>query len=213
MNQIFLNNDTVAVARALLGQELTYSDGHTQYQGLIVETEAYLGERDAASHAFKGRRTIRNEALYGPRGSIYVYTMRGLFLLNFITEAKNKPRGVLIRGLEPTAGLAQMIQNRHGKTGAELTNGPGKLTQAINLHTLAYNGQQLGSVPLNLSRQQIQQPQLIRALPRIGVPNKGRWTEANLRFVVWGNPYVSKMPKSAIDWQNRGWQNEKTNHG
>lgn len=100
----FLARDTVTVARDLLGCQLRYQTTQGILAGYIVETEAYLGQRDQAAHAYAGRRTKSNQALYAPAGTIYIYSIYGQFLLNVITQAVDIPQGILIRGLEPTEG-------------------------------------------------------------------------------------------------------------
>ncbi|GAF41391.1 3-methyladenine DNA glycosylase [Agrilactobacillus composti DSM 18527 = JCM 14202] len=206
----FKAKDTITVAKALLGTLLTYDHLGQQYAGYIVETEAYLGQIDAASHAFRGKRTVRNEALFAPSGAIYIYQMRGLYLLNVITAAKDTPEGVLIRGIEPVINLTQMIENRHGQKGINVTNGPGKLCQAMALHTLSYNGKRFGEVPLDIEVDHRAVPKTVLAASRIGVPNKGEWTEKALRFYVAHNPYVSKLPKKMMDFKTRGWQTDES---
>lgn len=196
---------TVDIAQGLLGCLLTYDDGQHICGGRIVETEAYLGEADEASHAYQSRQTKSNQALYGPGGSLYVYTMRGLFLLNIVTQAVHTPQCVLIRGLEPTLGLETMAKRRQ-KSGVALTNGPAKLTQALGLLTRSYNGLYWSQTPLKLNGQKRLLPAEVCVSPRIGVPNKGQWTQAALRFFVSGNPYVSKIHKNTIDYEKRGWQ-------
>ncbi|MCH4170467.1 MAG: DNA-3-methyladenine glycosylase [Lactobacillus sp.] len=206
----FKGKDTIALAKTLLGTRLTYDHLGQKYAGYIVETEAYLGEIDAASHAFKGKRTVRNEALFAPSGAIYIYQMRGLYLLNVITEAKEIPEGVLIRGIEPVINVTQMIKNRHGQGGINVSNGPGKLCQAMALHTLSYNGKRFGEVPLDIDVRHRVVPGVVVAAPRVGVPNKGEWTEKALRFYVAHNPYVSKLPKKMMNFKTKGWQTDES---
>ncbi|KRN22214.1 3-methyladenine DNA glycosylase [Lacticaseibacillus camelliae DSM 22697 = JCM 13995] len=185
-------------ARGLLGAVLKVGD----CAGLVVETEAYLGVSDRAAHAFGGRRTKTNEALYGPAGTVYVYQMRQYCLLNVVTQPATIPQCVLIRAVEPIAGVAAMAMRR-GRSGPAMTSGPGKLCQAFGI-TLADNNR-----AVNQGRVQLiwpgRTPALIRATPRIGVPNKGTATTAALRFFVAGNANVSDMKKRAID-PNGGWQ-------
>lgn len=188
---------TPTIARGLLGATLHKGP----CAGLIVETEAYLGETDQAAHAFGGRRTKTNLALWRPAGTIYVYRMRQYCLLNLVTRPEGVPQCVLIRAVEPTAGVALMTQRR-GRGGRALTSGPGKLCQAFAI-TLADNGQLLGEGALSLSPGRT--PRAIAAAARVGVPNKGAATTAALRFFVAGNPYVSDVKQSQIH-PNGGWQ-------
>ncbi|MFD1428639.1 DNA-3-methyladenine glycosylase [Lacticaseibacillus mingshuiensis] len=193
------NQPTITSARDLLGCVLTVG----ACSGLIVETEAYLGEGDRAAHAFGGRRTPRNSALYDAAGTVYVYQMRQYCLLKLVTQAKAVPQCVLIRALEPLTGLALMAQRR-GVSGPALTNGPGKLCQALAL-TRADNATLLNRNRLCLSLMPARLPQTIGVAPRIGVPNKGEATTAPLRFFVQGNQYVSDMKRALVD-QRGGWQ-------
>ncbi|MFD1672903.1 DNA-3-methyladenine glycosylase [Agrilactobacillus yilanensis] len=200
----FETQPTPTIARQLLGKVLEHRIQGRCYQGLIVETEAYLGVKDLASHAANGHVTPKTTALYTNGGNIYIYQMRGLYLLNFTTQ-KTAPECVLIRGLEPLTLEAEMIKNRRGRTGIEISNGPGKLCQALAIHTLTYNGQSLAQSPLSVDLTKGRQPAKIETTPRIGIPNKGDWTQAPLRFYVAHNPYVSKTTKKQMDFDKKGW--------
>lgn len=201
----FESQPTEKIAQALLGATLSYQKGQVTYKGIIVETEAYLGVKDQASHVANGHATKRTQALYQPGGGrIYVYTMRGLYLLN-ITTQKSAPECVLIRAIEPLMPLVQIQKNRQGRYGRELTNGPGKLCQAIDLKTLGYNGQLIGTAPIDISFKTKKQPLTIATTARVGIPGKEAWTTAPLRYYVVGNPYVSKIFKSTIDFKTKGW--------
>ncbi len=125
-------------------------------------------------------------------------------LLNFVTQAVGDPQGILIRAVQPIEGLSAMTQNRP-KTGPALTNGPGKLTQALGL-TMVLNGRLLPETPLTLSWDPIFQPREVQTTSRIGIANKGSWTAAPLRFLVAGNPFVSKQLKRDIDLDRYGWR-------
>ncbi|MFP4115897.1 MAG: DNA-3-methyladenine glycosylase [Candidatus Aenigmatarchaeota archaeon] len=132
----FYLRDSSEVAKDLLGKVLT-RDG---IKGRIVETEAYYGEGDPASHACNGR-TERNEPMFGEAGRTYIYLCYGIYyLLNVTTEEEGSPGAVLIRALEPREGVGKMRENRGVEEKEELTNGPGKLTQALNI-TKEYNDQ------------------------------------------------------------------------
>lgn len=204
-NNFFEQGSTKAITRNLLGHELVYQSPAGTVAGLIVEAEAYLGVLDSTAHAYRGRRSPANEALYGPPGTIYIYSLRGHYMLDIATQAADEPQGILIRGLEPTQGL-ELMQARRRKTGFELTNGPAKLTQALGITSLAMNLKLLGEVPLTISQQRLQQPQQIAQSPRINVSARGNWTQKPLRFFVAHNPYVSQMRKTQIDQQHYGWQ-------
>ncbi len=132
---------------------MVYHSQQGQMTTLIVETEAYLGQKDSTAHAFQGHRSVANEALYGPPGTIYIFSLRGRMMLNFITQQREVPQGILIRGIEPIAGREIMEQNR-SKQGFELTNGPGKLTEALGItdRTLNLTLLNQGSLKLDLSK-------------------------------------------------------------
>jgi DNA-3-methyladenine glycosylase len=124
----FYARDTLTVARELLGQRLVrvMEDGQ-RLAGIIVETEAYIGEEDQACHASHGR-TPRNAVMYGPAGFAYIYFIYGMYYcLNVVTEQEGFPAAVLIRAIEPTEGIPRMQAYRQGRPLHELTNGPGKL--------------------------------------------------------------------------------------
>jgi DNA-3-methyladenine glycosylase len=143
----FYARPTLAVARDLLGKLLVHTSADGTTSGVIVETEAYIGEDDPACHAAPGP-TVRNAPLYGPPGRAYVYLNYGLHdMLNAVTEPEGRPAAVLIRALEPVDGLALMRRRRSaapwrkGKAVVpdhELCRGPGNLTRAFGI-TLADN--------------------------------------------------------------------------
>lgn len=127
----FYARPTLVVARELLGQRLVRLWDGQRLAGRIVEVEAYLGEADQASHARPGR-TRRNAPMYGSPGYAYVYFIYGMHhCLNAVTEPKGYPAAVLIRALEPLEGLEVMRRHRPVRSDKELTDGPGKLCQAL----------------------------------------------------------------------------------
>jgi DNA-3-methyladenine glycosylase len=124
---------TPTVARELLGCRLVRIVDGRRISGIIVETEAYRGSRDPASHAFRGR-TPRNEVMFGPPGHAYVYfTMGAHFCLNITTETGGNPAAVLIRALEPGEGIAVMKNNRKLDEITRLASGPGNLTRSLQI--------------------------------------------------------------------------------
>lgn len=190
--------DTQTLAQELLGAKLL----HNGVGGLIVETEAYLGAKDAAAHAYQNHQTKRNWPLWETPTTIYVYQMRQYCLMNFNVQAKGIPECILLRALEPTDGVDQMIARRGKAT--DLCNGPGKLCQALDI-TTALHGSLLNRDAITLIPR-LKTPQQIGVSPRIGVPNKGEWTDAPLRYFVAGNPNVSGMKKRDLNLPNKGWQ-------
>ncbi len=199
--QTFFAAATTDVAQNLLGKLLVYSNNGVLLTGYIVETEAYLGIEDQACHSYLGRRTPKVEAMYQVAGTIYIYTMHTHVMLNLVTGAKNDPQAVLIRAIQPVKGLEQMVARRQ-QDGYNISNGPGKLTQALGI-TRSLNGTHLTSGSLMLDLTKPLTPKKISQTPRIGIPNKGVWTEKLLRYHVVGNPYVSGMKKREL--QDNSW--------
>ena len=129
----FFDRPTQSVARELLGCRLIRKLAGTLLVGTIVETEAYVGERDLACHAKVGR-TPRTRIMYGPPGFAYVYFTYGMhWMLNLVTEAEGFPAAVLIRAIQPLEGISCMEDRRSGKPLSQLANGPAKLTQALGI--------------------------------------------------------------------------------
>jgi len=134
LGQEFFARPTLAVARELLGQHLVRQLDGQRLSGVIVETEAYIGQDDSACHASKGR-TRRTEVMFGPSGRTYVYLVYGMhYMLNLLTEPAGYPAAVLIRALEPLEGI-EVMQARRPRANPlrYLTNGPGKLTRALGI--------------------------------------------------------------------------------
>jgi DNA-3-methyladenine glycosylase len=131
----FYNRPTLIVARELLGARLVRIQEDQQLVGIIIETEAYIGESDLGCHASKGR-TARNTVMFGRAGFAYVYFTYGMhWMLNAVTESEGFPAAVLIRALEPIEGVDIIHRRRQGRD----TKGPAKLTQALGI-TRAQNG-------------------------------------------------------------------------
>jgi len=168
----FYARDTVAVARALLGQRLVHVVAGLRLGGLITETEAYVGEADRACHARAGR-TRRTAVMYGPPGFAYVYLNYGVhWMLNIVTEDEGFPAAVLIRGLSPSEGLVRMRRNRPRTKDEALADGPGKLTRALSIAG-ALNGADLcrPDAALFVEAEPDPLPEAIRAGPRVGIRN------------------------------------------
>lgn len=186
--QSFYDRPTLDVARDLIGAELSVRTRASVYSGRIVEAEAYVGEEDPACHAHRGL-TPRTRVMYGPPGHAYVYfTYGNHWMLNFVTEREGFPAAVLIRAIEPIAGVSLMRRRRQVTREFDLTNGPGKLTSALGI-----NGDDNGA-DLQGPRFQVllaSRPRLmeIATSGRIGV-NEG--FERPWRFYLQGSPWVSK---------------------
>ncbi|MCT3583645.1 DNA-3-methyladenine glycosylase, partial [Levilactobacillus brevis] len=108
----FTGRPTEQITQELLGHELIYQTPAGTMSGWIVEAEAYLGEQDTAAHAFNGRYTAANAALYDDPGTIYIYVLRGYYMLDVATQANGIPQGILIRGIEPNRGIELMQTHR-----------------------------------------------------------------------------------------------------
>jgi DNA-3-methyladenine glycosylase len=150
LRRSFYARDPVVLARDLLGRILFYRTEQGLMAGRVVETEAYTGDADPASHAYRGR-TARNAVMFGPAGYTYVYFSYGVhYCLNVTAEEKGKAGAVLLRALEPLAGVG--IMRARGDHGPEvrLLSGPGKIGRAFGL-TLADNGRDLTRGPLGIA--------------------------------------------------------------
>ncbi len=183
----WLQDDAEQVAPRLLGCKLHVIRGGEELSGIIVETEAY-DQTDAASHTYRGQ-TPRNSSMFGPAGRLYVYFTYGMhFCCNVVAGKDGFGSGVLIRAIEPVAGLEYMKRRRGGRSGHELTNGPGKTCQALGINR-EDNGHDLSRPPILLEASQpLENSQIVRTT-RIGISNdKHRpW-----RFYIKDNPYVSR---------------------
>jgi len=156
-----------------------------------------------AAHSYNGRRTPKVESMYQSGGTIYIYSMHGHNMINFVMGNIGIPEGVLIRAIQPTDGLEFMKTQRNAES-YNLTNGPGKLTRALGI-TREFNGITLNSGRIRLEQTDYLVPKKISSSPRIGIPNKGDWTNKLLRFYVDGNPYVSCMPKRQMQDIDSTW--------
>jgi DNA-3-methyladenine glycosylase len=184
-----LAGDAVEVAPRLLGCLLVreLEDG-TRVSGRIVETEAYH-QSDAASHSYKGK-TPRTEIMFGLPGFAYVYFTYGMhYCVNVVTGPEGEGSAVLIRAIEPVEGIERMSANRGGLETSQLTNGPAKLCQALQIDK-QLNGHDLHTLPLQLRVQPPIDAGEIVTTTRIGITKDAHrlW-----RFYVAGNPFVSKL--------------------
>jgi DNA-3-methyladenine glycosylase len=174
------------VARDLLGCVLVSRRGRTVTAGRIVETEAYLGPEDAASHA--AFRPGSHALFYGEGGHAYVYLNYGIhYCLNAITNPAGEPGCVLIRALSPLQGLATMARRRGVPSSPRLASGPGNLTQALGI-TLKDNGADLTAGPLVIAPRDVPPTFSVESGPRIGIT---RSVGLQLRFWIAGDPSVS----------------------
>ncbi|HIW34572.1 MAG TPA: DNA-3-methyladenine glycosylase [Candidatus Paenibacillus intestinavium] len=188
--QSFYNQSTLQLAQALLGHILVKETAEGITAGYIVETEGYLGPKDQAAHGFKNRITKRTEILFAEAGHVYTHTMHRHCLVNVVSGDVGIPESVLIRAVEPVLGIPIMQQRRgEDKKERDLTNGPGKLCQALGI-TMNDYGNQFTQAPLYIA-QGITYEQ-ISASPRIGIDNSGEAKDYLWRYYAEGNQYVSK---------------------
>jgi DNA-3-methyladenine glycosylase len=187
----FYERPTIEVARELLGQILV----HGETAGIIVETEAYLGGDDLASHSAAGL-TNRTKPIFGPPGHAYVYFIYGMYeCLNLVAEKEGVPGCVLIRAIEPVAGIELMQKRRPAaKKIEDLASGPGKLTLAMGI-TRELNGKDVTRGPLCVREPIGRKHMDILVTPRIGITKS---PERPLRFTVKGSRFVSGKKPEAI---------------
>jgi DNA-3-methyladenine glycosylase len=190
----FFLHDTVTVARALLGCVLwrRLDDGE-MLAARIVETEAYLGANDLASHARRGLRSERNASMYLEGGHAYVYFTYGMhWCMNVVTQEQDIAEAVLLRGAEPVRGIEGMRERRpKAKKDWELMNGPGKICMALDIDR-RLDGESLRGARLWLSPRDVDVADAdIVVSPRIGIDNSGDAAAWPLRFFLRGNRHVS----------------------
>lgn len=203
----FFATDARTLARKLLGCTLVriLPEGE-RLAGRIVETEAYLGVTDRGSHTFGGRRTARNESMWGVGGTAYVYFTYGMhYCVNVVAGRAGVPEAVLIRALEPLEGLELMRRKRSGPgraspvRDADLCSGPARLCQALSidraldgLDLTGENRPGVGSLHVERRAGRGFSDNQIAAGPRIGLGGDGEWTRVALRFGVAGSPWMSR---------------------
>ena len=192
-DDFYQRDDVLLISRELLGKVLCTNFHNKLTSGIIVETEAYAGVTDKASHAYGGRRTKRTETMYAKGGSAYVYLCYGMHhLFNIVTNKENIPHAVLIRAIQPRDGIEIMLQRRNKKkVDQSLTGGPGSLTRALGI-TVKDSGTFLMDNLIWLEDQNINYTnQDILATPRVGVQYAGKDAQNPWRFQVENSPWVS----------------------
>lgn len=189
----YLQQNVVKLAASLLGKVLVTCFDEQFTAGRIVETEAYNGVHDKASHAWNGRRTARTEIMYAAGGVAYVYLCYGIHhLFNVVTGDNEVPQAVLVRSMEPVTGIEYMLK-RTGKTSIDhsLTRGPGNVTKALGI-TTHHSGMDLQTDTLFLADDgYIIKPSQIAATARIGVDYAGDDALLPYRFILKNNPFLS----------------------
>ena len=191
----FYDRPADVVARDLLGRIVVHGRGAAAVALRIVETEAYLGALDRASHAWNGRRTARNESMYLGGGHAYVYFVYGMhFCLNVVCGAAEQPHAVLLRAGEPLRGGSLMAERRglgrEARLGA-IAGGPARLCEALAVDR-AQDGVPLWRGELRVLAGCPLPPEAIAVGPRIGVDYAGEAAAWPMRFAARGNPHVSR---------------------
>lgn len=194
--QFYDRSDVITIAKELIGKIIVTKFDGIITSGRIVETEAYIGLTDKASHSFGGRRTARNEHMYAAAGTAYVYICYGMHhLFNVVTNKKNIPDAVLIRAVEPVTGTDTMLK-RTGKKIFDhtLTKGPGNVAKALGISkghsgtNLLKHGIFIADDGHGLDKK------LIGTSRRIGVESAGAAAQYPFRFYIKGNKFVSSYP-------------------
>lgn len=181
------------IARDLLGKLLVVPtrDGE-RVTGMIVETEAYLGEIDKAAHSYGGRRTARNEITYAEGGHVYVFFVYGMYYqLNLVTGSADHPHVVLIRAVEPVEGIELMRERRGEMKEKNLTSGPGKLCIAFGIDK-RLNGEALLGKRIWVEEYRNFKESEIAVGPRVGIDYAEEFAQMPWRFSVTGNEFVSR---------------------
>jgi len=188
----YLRDDVVQIARDLLGKVLVTNWQGQTTAGRIVETEAYAGTLDKASHAYRGK-TPRTAVMFEEGGTAYVYLCYGIHqMFNIVTNGTGTPHAILIRAVEPLQGVEVMLERTaKKKLDATLTRGPGNVGKAMGFHT-SQCGWSLQSDELFIADDQfVVTDNMVATSPRIGVDYAGADALLHYRFFMKGNPYVS----------------------
>src|SRR5258708_1417459 len=197
----YTRSDVLEVARDLLGKKLVVPGKNaTRVAGIIVETEAYRGPEDRASHAYSGRRTNRTETMYGIGGIAYVYFVYGMYnQFNVVTNVADVPHAVLVRAVEPSEGLDIMRRRRQGRSEYEFTSGPGRLCLALGIDRKLDKQDLLGERVWIEEGVSISPRQIARG-PRVGIDYAEGWVGKPWRFLGCNNTLLCRVRKW---WQNR----------
>jgi DNA-3-methyladenine glycosylase len=185
--QRFYERDTAKVARDLLGKKLVRNYKNMLLEGIIVETEAYFGQNDPASRAFRGKKSY-NKVMFEESGFLFIYNVHMYWMLNFVAHEKGKTGGILIRAIEPTKGITTMKHNRPVTDIRELTNGPGKLSLALGINK-KLNGMSTFHQSSEVQVHDNSGDYEIGRTHRIGVTKD---LEEELRFIIKGNRFLSR---------------------
>ena len=190
----FFRRPAEVVARDLLGMVVVSTIGNELTTARIVETEAYLGYDDPASHGYLHRRNSRNEALFGAPGLWYVYLSYGMhWCANLVCQRTGLASAVLLRALEPVDGLDVMRRRRGMVADRELCSGPGKLCQALGI-TRALDGTRMAQSDVLVHRPRSAELASVAVTARIGITKAVDWP---LRFIVAGSPWTSRRDRNS----------------
>lgn len=204
LTRTFYERDAETVARGLLGRFLVHDTPDGRTVGRIVETEAYLGTRDRAAHVYGDRRTARTEVFWRRGGHAYVFLIYGMHdCFNVVTGREDEPSAVLVRAVEPIAGIDLMARRRgvvleapspRGRLRARigLASGPGRLCQAMGIHRADHYGVDLTVAPLRITEGIPPIEHHIGTGPRVNIDYAGADALLPLRFYLEGSPFVTK---------------------
>ena len=190
----YQRDDTLLIARELLGKYLFTKVEDKVVGGIIVETEAYLGPEDRGSHSFNNKRTTRNEMMYEAGGVVYMYICYGIHdRLNIVTGTKGSSHAILIRALEPVAGIDTMKMRRGSSVDRiRLCKGPGALGKALGVSKL-HNGVSLQGDEVWIEDQGLSiSDDDVVSTARVGMNFDGVYKEIPWRYYIKGNKYVSR---------------------
>ena len=190
----YIDSDVIKISKKLLGKVLVTNINNNLTSGIIVETEAYAGVKDRASHAYNNKNTQRTLTMYMEGGICYIYLCYGIYyLFNIVTNLKDIPHAILIRALKPLDGLDIICKRRKSRTiNYNLTNGPGKLSIALGINN-KLNAKSLQSKNIWIQDNGIKIAKKdILSSPRIGVDYAGEDSKLPYRFYIKNNKWVSK---------------------
>ena len=190
----YTSNNVLEISKDILGKVLVTNFNSKITSGVIIEVEAYLGANDKASHSYNNKRTQRTEPMFLKGGISYVYLCYGIHhLFNIVVGKQDNPCAILIRAIKPLTGINTMLKRRKfSKITQKLTNGPGKLTQALGI-TINLNKESLIGNQVWIEDQEIKlDKKYILSSSRIGVDYAGRDAKLPYRFYIKNNKWVSK---------------------
>lgn len=192
LNEDFYRQDALTVAQELLGKFIVRETDGQRMKAKIVETEAYLGPEDKGCHAYQNKKTARTEVMFKQGGVAYVYLIYGLHNLFNVVVNDKKPEAVLIRAVEPRQGLEMMKENRKIKSNKDLdlTNGPGKLTEALDIDRRFNDYDLISGDKLYLTSEQSNDFQILSS-KRINIDYAEEYKDKPWRFYIKGSQFTS----------------------